>query len=201
MFLAMLEHYDRHPRLHPERLFEQLLGLAGGLMAYSKSRTTRDLPDYDHTDPGPGFARLNTIVRELVDTVVSPRYVPIPLVQVKPSIYTGRFESDKITPESALYHCVSADVPLAQLLAGVTARFKAGAPDDVDEFLLHALPGVELVHAPQVPAALPMRPNTYYFALGRQGPKYANLMKARAIWIYTADGFPNLTLELVALTQ
>ncbi|TFW31770.1 type VI secretion system baseplate subunit TssK [Massilia horti] len=201
MSLAMLEHYERHPRLHPERVFEQLLGLAGGLMAYSKNRTHADLPDYDHADPGPGFARLYAIVRELIETVVSPRYIPIPLSKVKPSYHAGRFESYKITPQSTLYLCVSADVPAAELISGVSSRFKVGAPDDVEESVLVALPGLELVHMSQVPAALPMRPNTCYFALGQNSPKYANLMKARTIWIYTADGFPNLALELIALSS
>lgn len=90
--------------------------------------------------------------------------------------------------------------PAGKSLQGL-ARFKIGAPDDVEDCVLHALPGIELVHAPHVPASLPMRPNTYYFAPGPHGSRYEKLMKARALWIYMPDALLNLTLELVALTD
>jgi predicted component of type VI protein secretion system len=44
-------HYFEHPSLHPERLYEQLLALAGSLMTFSKSRTLADLPPYRHDAP------------------------------------------------------------------------------------------------------------------------------------------------------
>ena len=40
---ASLSHYLSNPQLSPERLFEQLLGLAGGLMTFSKNYSLNDL--------------------------------------------------------------------------------------------------------------------------------------------------------------
>jgi len=48
---------------HPERLFEQLLGLAGSLMTFSKTHTLSDLPVHQHDAPGPAFAQLHAIIR------------------------------------------------------------------------------------------------------------------------------------------
>ena len=157
---ASLSHHFHHPALHPERLFAQLLDVAGGLMTFSKSWTLGDLPPYQHADPGPAFAKLVTIVRELLDTVISSKYFAIALNETRPCYYLGMLDSGKIDDGTTFYIAVSADIPALELVDVVPLRFKVGAPDDVEKCVLSALPGVRLQHAPQVPAAIPVRPDT-----------------------------------------
>ncbi|MFC4931157.1 type VI secretion system baseplate subunit TssK [Massilia sp. GCM10023247] len=196
---AALSHYLNHPELHPERLFGDLLALAGGLMAYSRSYKLEDLPAYSHLDPGPAFARLDEILRDLLDTVVSSRYFSIALSNDRPSYHLGALDSGKITAQTTLYLAVSADMPALQLVDAVPLRFKLGAPQDVDKFVLSALPGVKLIHAPQVPAALPIRPDTHYFLLENRGALYENMLKAQAISIYVPNGIRDLQLDLIGV--
>jgi type VI secretion system protein ImpJ len=198
---ASLTHYFHHPALHPERLFEQLLGLAGALMTFSKSWTLADLPAYQHHDPGPGFARLHLIIRELIDTVISSRYFAIALEETRPSYHLGKLDSGKIDDKTAFYLAVSAAMPAMELVDTVPMRFKVGAPDDVDKFVLSAMPGVRLQHAPQVPAAIPVRPDTVYFTLEARGQMYERMLKAQSISIYVPIGMNELKLELVAVTS
>ena len=47
-------------------------------MTFSKHHTLDSLPSYDHGHPGPAFAALDNIIRDLLDTVISTRYVPLP---------------------------------------------------------------------------------------------------------------------------
>ena len=196
---AALSHYLNHPELHPERLFGDLLTLAGGLMAYSRSYKLEDLPAYSHLDPGPAFARLIDILRDLLDTVVSSKYFSVPLSNERPSYHLGALDSGKINSQTTLYLAVSADMPALQLVEIVPLRFKLGAPQDVDKFVLSAMPGVRLVHAPQVPAALPVRPDTYYFVLENRGTLYDNMLKAQAISVYVPNGIRDLQLDLIAV--
>ena len=196
---AALSHYLHHPELHPERLFGDMLMLAGGLMAYSRTYKLEDLPAYSHLDPGPAFARLDAILRDLLDTVVSSRYFSIALSNDRPSYHLGALDSGKINGQTTLYLAVSADMPALQLIDVVPLRFKLGAPQDVDKFVLSALPGVKLVHAPQVPAALPVRPNTHYFALENKGMLYESMLKAQAISIFVPNGIRDLQLDLIGV--
>ena len=202
---AGLSHFLQHRELHPERLFEAMLALAGGLTTYSRSIRLEDLPSYVHADPGPQFARLDGIVRELLDTVISSRYFTIALRHERSSYYQGRLDSGKIDVHATLYLAVSADMPALQLVEVVPLQFKVGAPQDVDKFVLSALPGVKLVHAPQVPPALPLRPDTYYFVLENRGALYDAMLKSQAISIYVpsgphgANGIRDLRLELIAV--
>jgi type VI secretion system protein ImpJ len=197
---AQLSHYFHQPQLHPERLFEQLLATAGALMTFSKSHSLSDLPAYVHRDPGPSFFKLDAIIRDLLDTVISSRYFAINLNESKPSYHMGMLDSGKIDERTALYLAVSADLPAIELVDVVPLRFKVGAPEDVEKFVLAALPGVKLVHSPQVPAAVPVRPDTYYFSIESKGAMYERMMQAQSICIYVPSGIRDLKLELLAVT-
>jgi type VI secretion system protein ImpJ len=198
---ASLSHYFHHPALHPERLYEALLSLAGSLMTFSKSWTLADLPPYQHTDPGPAFATLHQIIRELLDTVISSKYFAIALREVKPSYWHGMLDSQKIDDKTTFYLAVSAALPATELVDVVPLRFKIGAPDDVEKFVLSAMPGVRLVHAPQVPAAVPVRPDAVYFAVEAKGQMYERMLQAQSISIYVPGSMAEAKLDLVAVTH
>jgi type VI secretion system protein ImpJ len=197
---ASLSHLLNHPGLHPERLYQELLRLAGALMTFSKSYTLSDLPAYSHKNPEPAFTSIFEIIRELVDTVISARYFAIALNKTKPSFYLGRIDSQRIDEKCVFYLAVSADMPPQELVSAVPVRFKVGAPDDVDKMVLSALPGVKLTHAAQVPGAIPVRPNHYYFEVETRGPLYERMLKSQSIVIYAPNGINDLKLELIAVT-
>lgn len=198
---AALTHLHQHSALHPERLFQELLRLAGQLMTFSKNYALADLPVYRHDDPGPGFAQLDTMLRELLETVISTRYFAITLDEVRPSFHVGRLDSGKIDDKTAFYLAVSADMPSVELIDAVPARFKVGAPDDVDKLVLSAMPGVRLAYAPQVPPAIPVRPGACYFALDSRGALYERMLQAQSAMIYAPTGIDDLKFELIAVTS
>lgn len=197
---AALDHLHAHPTLSPERLFQEYLRLAGALMTFSKTHTLADLPVYDHLNPGQPFRRLDEILRDLLETVISTRYFAIALQESKPAYHQGRLDSEKITVDTAFYLGVSAAQPLSELIESVPLRIKVGAPDDVEKLVLSAMSGVRLVHAPQVPPAVPIRPGACYFELERRGPLYERMLKSQAITLYAPSGFTELKLELIAIT-
>ena len=196
---AGLSHLHHHPALHPERLYERMLELAGALLTFSKRYSLSDLVPYSHLAPGPCFARLDEIIRDLLETVISTRYFAIALDEVKPSFFNGRLDSGKISATTSFYLGVQAALPPAEVVDVVPLRFKVGAPDDVDKLVLSAMSGVRLSHAPQVPAAIPVRPGSYYFALDNRGPLYERMVQGQAITIYVPAVIPDLRLELFAL--
>lgn len=196
---ARLSHYHHHPQLHPERLYEAMLELAGALLTFSKSFTLADLPAYDHAQPTACFGRLDAIVRELLETVISTRCFSIALQELKPAFHLARLDSQKIDASTSFFLCVQSALPLIELVEVVPPRFKLGAPDDVDKLVLSATAGVRLAHVPQVPAAIPVRPGAAYFAIEPRGPLYERMLQAQALTVYAPTGIPELRLELFAL--
>ncbi|NML19035.1 type VI secretion system baseplate subunit TssK [Azohydromonas caseinilytica] len=198
---AALSHLYRHPLLHPERLFERMLELAGALTTFSRSYSLADLPAYDHDKPAACFAKLENIVRDLLDTVISTRYFSIALQEVRSCYYQGRLDSQKINSNTWFLVGVQARLPAAELVELIPHRFKIGAPDDVEKLVLSATHGVRLVHTPQVPAAIPVRPNALYFSLDCRGPLYERMLQSGTLTLYTPSGLPDLQLELFALND
>lgn len=197
---ALLAHCARSPGLHPEVLYEKLLATAGGLMTFSDRHATADLPAYRHDALGEVFGALEAVLRELVDTVISAKHFVIPLVAdgKRPAFHQAVLDPAKVTPETQLCLAVSADMPPLELVAAVPVRLKLGAPEDLERIVGSALSGLPLTHLPQVPAAVPVRPDTYYFAVSTKGTLYENALKANALGVYAPDGMPGLKIALIA---
>ena len=198
---AALSHLHHHPGLHPERLYERLLELAGALMTFSKRRSLADLLPYSHAAPEEPFAEVDAIIRELLETVISTRYFSLALNEVKPSFHHARLDSERINGSTSLFLGVQSALPMAELIDVVPLRFKVGAPDDVDKLVLSAMAGVRVSHTPQVPAAIPVRPGASYFAIEARGPLYERMLQAQSLALYVPAGIPDLQLELFALTS
>lgn len=196
---SSLAHLHQHPQLHPERLHQELLRMAGALLTFSNAYQLGDLPMYRHDQPEGSFHALLQIVRALLDTVISTRYFKIALNEVKPSYYRGRLDSQRIDGEASFYLSVSASMPAQELIQGIPVRLKVGAPDDVEKCVLSALPGVKLVHAAQVPAAIPVRPGSHYFELDTRSALYERMLKSQSLMIYVPAGIAELKMELVAV--
>ena len=194
-------HLFQNPGLHPERLFQTLLSLAGALMTFSNSYALSDLPAYKHEEPTHSFLRLYQIIRELLETVISTRYFAIAIAEYKPSFWKGQLASDKIDTQTNFYLAVSSSISAPDLVERVPLYFKLGAPDDVEKFVLSAMPGVKLTYSPQVPAAVPVRPGHFYFALENKGALYERMLKAQSISIYVPNNFPDLKLEMIAVAS
>ncbi len=200
---ASLSQYAKSGCQHPVCLFEHLISLAGALMAFSTKYAPGELPVYAHAEPGPGFRALCSIIDELLDTVVSSRYVRIPLsTNPEGSFYSyhAKLDGKLVEAKVPLYLAASANMPALELVAAVPNLLKIGAPAEVEKAVRAAIAGVELVHMAQVPMEVPVRPDTYYFSITNKGELYEAMMKARTIAIYFPSVFDELKLELFAIT-
>ncbi|MFG6469329.1 type VI secretion system baseplate subunit TssK [Roseateles sp. BYS87W] len=196
---AGLSHLLHHPGLHPERLYQRLLELAGSLMTFSRQHALAELQPYQHDQPGASFQALEAVLRDLLETVISTRYFALAIEQVKPSFYQARLDSEQISDDTRLFLSVQASLPMSELIDIVPLRAKVGAPDDVEKLVLSAMAGVRVTHQPQVPAAIPVRAGCTYFAIEPRGPLYERMLQGRSLMLYMPAGIADLQLELFAL--
>jgi type VI secretion system protein ImpJ len=183
-------------------MFQQMLAAAGGLMTFSDRYKTADLPAYRHEALGEVFMELDALLRDLVDTVIGTKYFIIPLVadRSRRAYSQAILDPAKVTKQTQLYLAVTADMPGLELVATVPMRLKVAAPDNLESIVGSALPGVPLAHMPQVPPAIPVRPNSYYFSLSTKSALYEKALDVGALAIYAPDGIPGLKIELIAIT-
>ncbi|MDR0702777.1 MAG: type VI secretion system baseplate subunit TssK [Zoogloeaceae bacterium] len=196
---ALFNHLLKAEPLHPEELYLALARLCGELLTFSTIYKLSDLPAYCHDELAKTFPKLDKMVRELLDTVVSTRYVIIPLTMPKPSFHIGRLESTNLIENADFYLSVRGDMPVARIIEEVPAQYKVGSPDDVDKILHSAMPGVNLQPMQQTPTALPVHAGNHYFALEARGDIYKRMLQSRSICIYTPKSLANLEIELIGV--
>ena len=197
---ATLSHLLLNPQIHPERLFFELLRLTGSLLTFSTAYEVDHLPQYKHHNLQESFAQLDVILRELLDTIISSRYINIGLKEIRPSYWIGSLESDKITRESRLYIAVSSTMMQThELVQIVPLRFKVGTTVDVEQRVVSALPAIPIHHLMQVPTAIPVRSGVSYFEIEPHHELYQRMLESETICIYVPAGFQDITIELIAV--
>lgn len=186
------------PDQHPERLYDVLARLAGALLTFSTSASLKAIPQYNHLEPGAVFAKLEELIRSLLDTVVPSRVIPIALEHAKPTIWRGQMTEDRLLAAD-FYLSVQSSLPAHALLEQLPRLCKAGAPDEVEAILNSALPGIPLRTMSRLPAAIPVRIENQYFALDSSHPAFKRMLDARACQFYLPTSLPDVSLELYAV--
>ncbi|MBK3842116.1 type VI secretion system baseplate subunit TssK [Paraburkholderia aspalathi] len=187
------------PHQHPERLYGVLARLAGSLLTFSTTETLQAIPPYDHHAPEPVFAELESLIRTLLDTVIPSRVVPIALERVRGTIWVGKINDERLVDGADYYLSVQSGLPAHALLEQLPRLCKAGAPDEVEQIVNSALPGIPLRTMSRLPAAIPIRVENQYFALDSAHPAFKRMVTTRACQFYVPASIPDVSLELYAV--
>jgi type VI secretion system protein ImpJ len=187
------------PDQHPERLYGVLARLAGSLLTFSTTESLQAIPAYAHYAQGRVFAELESLIRTLLDTVIPSSVVPIALERIRPTTWSGRIHDERLVANTDYYLSVHANLPAHELLAQLPRLCKIGAPDEVQQIVNSALPGIPLQAMARLPAAIPVRIENQYFALDGTHPAFRRMVAARACQIYVPASIPDVSLELYAV--
>jgi len=190
-----------HPEQPPERLYGVLAQLAGVLMTFSTSNQLTQLPVYDHQRQDEVFARLESLIRDLLDAIIPSRVVAIGLTRKGPTTWSGQFQDERLTLDADYYLSVSARLQAFELVEAIPKLCKIGAPDDVEQVINAALPGIPLRPVQRVPATIPVRLDNHYFALDAHDPACARMLAARACQVYLPASVADASLELYAVLR
>jgi type VI secretion system protein ImpJ len=194
-----LAHLFRTPVLHPERLYFEMAELAGKLMTFTPDRHPKDIVRYEHEDLFGTFSQLTQDIRDMLETVIPTRCVPIPLEKVRESLYAGRVLDDRLLKEAGFYLGVRADISEAQLIQRVPRVIKVASRDTIDVVIGSALPGVTLTHASPPPAPIPTRPKFHYFQLDSTGMFWERIAGSKALAVYVPEEFKDEVVEMYAV--
>lgn len=197
--IPSMAHYFHVPLLHPEKLYLEIAELVGKLMTFSTGMYPRDIVKYDHDDLHFTFFNLSAQLKELLETVIPSRCVPIPLEKTRDTLYIGRVEDERLLKEAGFYLAVRAQMPESKLIEGVPRVVKIGSRDVIDTIIGSALPGVVLTHASPPPAPIPTRVGFRYFQLDTIGPYWDGIKGSKLIAVYVPDEIPDEKLEMYAV--
>ncbi len=172
------------------------------MLTFSTAYEVDHLPQYKHHQLQESFQQLDVILRDLLDTIISNRYISIALKEIRPSYWLGSLESDKINRDTRLYIAVSSSMMQThELIQIVPLRFKVGSTVDVEQRVVAALPAIPLHHLVQVPTAIPVRSGVSYFEIEAHHELYQRMIESEAICIYVPAGFQDISIELIAVVN
>ncbi len=197
--IPTMAHYFRSPLLHPEKLYLEMAEVVGKLLTFSVDEHPKDIVKYDHDDLHFTFSTLSGQLRDLLETVIPSRCVPIPLEKTRDTLYVGRIEDERLLKDAGFYLAVKAKMPESKLIEGVPRVVKVGSRDVIDTIIGSALPGVVLTHASPPPAPIPTRVGFQYFSLDTIGPYWDGVKGSKVISVYVPDEIQDVQLELYAV--
>ncbi len=201
---AILGHLQSMPAIHPERLFENLLGMAGELSTLTrKERRPPPLPTYDHEDLQGSFDPVIDLLQMLLSGEFERSVEPLQVDSRGPGQFLHVIKNRVLLKQSYIYLAVADP---SKSLEEIRSRFpsicKIGPNTKMRELVGSSLQaGIPLRHVTTPPSQLHVLPGYVYFELDRGAEDWAQVYTAPALGIFVADDWPQLKLELWAVKQ
>lgn len=194
---AQLDHLASLPHVHPERLYEVFVSMAGELGTLTRA-DRRPLPflAYDHTQLQLIFEPVVEALQAALSAVFDRAAAQLPLQQAGPGIYTSRIIDHNLFKSGHFYLAVRARMPLDEIRARFPAVAKIGAVQKMRQIVDSALAGIPLAHAPVLPPQLRTLSGYVYFELDRSVADWADFTTSPALGLHVAGDWPDLALEL-----
>ncbi|MBS0123541.1 type VI secretion system baseplate subunit TssK [Thetidibacter halocola] len=199
--LPVLRHLARQGAVHPERLYEKLIGLAGELTTFDQGdRQAKDYGGYRHDDPKGTFVNLVLDIQSLLAIEVG-RAVRLPLEEKKANSYVALVNDRSLFASASFVVEVSSGLPLTQVQSQFPQLCKVGPSTRMRQIIQANLPGVPLVHLPNPPRQIRVISSNVYFLLDKSTELWREFSTAPAVGMHFAGNWPDLKLELWAIPE
>lgn len=200
--LPVLRHLRGSRYTHPERLYAELLRIAGELATFSTvERRARLYPAYDQDDLAKTFAPVVRDLQEFLSARLSRRAIRLELIDKAANVFVSPIRDRALFRDATFVLEVAAQRQLTEIQTRFPQLFKLGPNTKMNEIVNAHLPGVPLVHLPNPPAALRIMSSHVYFALDRQSPLWPEFSNASAVGMHFSGDWPDLKLEFWAVME
>lgn len=192
-----LQHLAALPTIHPERLYQTFVGLAGELCTFTRAdRKPPPFPRYDHEDLQGTFEPVFDILQNALSAVYDRSAVQLPLEHAGPGAYLSPIRDHAMYQTGYFYLAVTAAVPLDEIRGRFPSMAKVGSVQKMRQIVESALPGVPLRHTPTPPPQLRVLPGYVYFELDRGSPDWRDFATAPALGLHISGEWVDLKMEL-----
>lgn len=196
----LFEHLQARPLLHPEHLYQMLLGLAGELSTFGrKERRVPDFAPYRHDALETCFPPVMDEIRRALTAVLDQTAVGISLVDKGKGVFFGDIKDASLIRAAAFVLAVGADLPAERLRASFPTQVKIGPVDKIRDLVMSHLPGIVVRPLPVAPRQIPYHAGLCYFELDRGNDLWKSIETTRVIAMHLAGEFPGLALEMWAI--
>jgi type VI secretion system protein ImpJ len=186
---------------HPERLFVQMLKLAGALCTFAIDSHPRDLPLYNHNDLAGCFGALDHHIRTHLETVVPTNVISIPLQKSSDYFYEGDIKDQRCLDRARWIFAIRSATGEVEVIGKTPQLVKICSKQFVPKLVERALPGMGLSHLPTPPSSISAKVDAQYFSISRGGPCWDHIVQTRQVGIYVPGELPDSELELLIILE
>ncbi|MEO0035142.1 MAG: hypothetical protein RLZZ501_1165 [Pseudomonadota bacterium] len=199
-WLPLIRNWSRQPALHPERLYESLVQIAGEWATFTApNRRAGDYPPYRHEDPTASFTPLIDDLRRLIPAGMKSGVTEIPLTELRYGVRKGTLPDRALLKSAVFYLVIRAAVPGETLRRHILTKTKIGPLERMPDLVSAAVSGIQLQAMPQAPRQLPFDANAHYFKLDRGSPLWPQLEQSAGFGIHVTDEPAEMVLQLWAV--
>jgi type VI secretion system protein ImpJ len=199
--LAPLREIYNGKQAHPERLFAQMLRLAGALCTFAIESHPRDLPVYNHDDLTDCFGALDHHIRKHLETIIPTNVISIPLKKSDKYFYEGAIIDQRCLDRARWVFSIRSATGEVEIISKTPQLAKICSKLFVSKLVERALPGLELTHLPTPPAAISTQVDAQYFSVNRSGPCWEHIIQTREVGVYVPGELPDPELELLVIIE
>jgi type VI secretion system protein ImpJ len=196
-----LQHLTATRHAHPEAAFIELSRLAGALCTFAVDSDPRQLPKYDHRDPGPAFRALDAHIRRHLEIVVPSNTISLQFQQVEPYIQAAEVRDERCLRRARWVFGIRSSIGESQLLTLTPRLVKVCSSKFVPELVKRALPGMKLTHLPVPPTAIRAEADMQYFSVEINGPCWEHILQTRSVGVYIPGEISNPEFDLTVIVE
>lgn len=199
--LPVLRHLRSQGAVHPERLYEKLVSIAGELTTFDQGdRRAKDYGGYRHDDPKKSFANMVMDIQSLLAVDVG-RAIRLPLEERGANSLLALVNDRQLFANATFVLEVRAGLPLTQVQSQFPQLCKVGPSTRMRQLINANLPGVPLVHLPNPPRQIRVISSNVYFLLDKSTDLWREFSTAPAIGLHFSGNWPDMKLELWAIPE
>lgn len=196
----LFQHLQRLPALHPERLYDLCLGLAGELSTFREARRPVAYPEYRHDDLAGCFRAVMADLRQSLSMVLEQTAIPIDLQDRRHGVRVALIPDVDLQRTANFVLAVNAQMPSDALRARFPTQVKIGPAERIRDLVNLQLPGVTMRALPVAPRQIPYHAGFTYFELEtRNNELWKQLETSGGLAMHIAGDFPGLALEFWAI--
>ncbi|MBS0314808.1 MAG: type VI secretion system baseplate subunit TssK [Burkholderiales bacterium] len=196
----VVNHLAQLRTLHPERLYSELLALAGDFTTFTRdSRRPGDYPAYNHDDLAACFTPLMHDLRRSLSMVLEQNAFQIELMERAYGVRVAVIADKDLIKSAAFVLAVASDLPGEQVRKLFPTQVKIGPVEKIRDLVNLHLPGVGLRPLPVAPRQIPYHAGNNYFELDTASEFWRGLERSGGLAMHVAGDWPGLKLELWAI--
>ncbi|WP_326535487.1 type VI secretion system baseplate subunit TssK [Pseudorhodoferax sp.] len=199
---GVVQHWVRSRSIHPERLFENLLRMAGEVATFTREqRRPAAMPAYDHDDLRGSIAPLLFELRRSLSSVLERNAIQIELQERQYGVRVAQLPSVELLGSCDFVLAAHAQATVEFLRTHFPAQAKLGPVERIRDLVNLHLPGVTLRALPVAPREIPYHAGYSYFELDTNHEMWRQLRSSGGLALHVAGEFPELQLEFWAIRR